>query len=76
MTARCVAPGREAWFFACSDCGDGRAAFVHALIATAMHRGSDLQLWLANMLARIADMPTSRLEGLLPWKWTAIELAA
>jgi len=76
VIARCVAPGRKAWLLVCSDCGDGRAAFVHALIATAMHRGFDLQLWLANMLARIADMPTSRLEGLLPWKWIAIELAA
>jgi hypothetical protein len=30
----------------------------------------DPQAWLADVLARIADTPITRLEQLLPWNWT------
>ena len=29
----------------------------------------DPQAWLVDVLARIAEMPQSRLHELLPWKW-------
>jgi hypothetical protein len=29
----------------------------------------DPQAWLADVLARIADIPPSRLPELLPWEW-------
>jgi phytoene synthase len=32
--------------------------------------GIDPQAWLADILARIADTPITRLEQLLPWNWT------
>jgi transposase len=31
----------------------------------------DPQAWLADVLARIADHPASRLDELLPWVWKA-----
>ena len=36
----------------------------------------DPQAWLADVLANIADTPTSRLEQLLPWNWTPKTLSA
>jgi hypothetical protein len=29
----------------------------------------DPKVWLADILARIADLPASRLHELLPWEW-------
>ena len=66
---RGVALGRKAWLFAGSDRGGERAAFVYSLIATAKLNDVDPQAWLADVLARIADTPASRLDELLPWNW-------
>ncbi|MFM7306088.1 MAG: transposase, partial [Alphaproteobacteria bacterium] len=35
----------------------------------ALFAGSDPRAWLADILARIADMPQQRLHELLPWNW-------
>ena len=66
---RGVALGRRAWLFAGSDRGGERAAFMYSLIGTAKMGGVDPQAWLADVLARIADTPRSRLYELLPWEW-------
>ncbi len=39
------------------------------LIATAKLNDVDPLAWLADVLARIAGMPQSRLPELLPWEW-------
>lgn len=31
--------------------------------------GGDPQAWLADVLARISDLPQTRLDELLPWEW-------
>jgi hypothetical protein len=36
---------------------------------TAMLAAGDPRAWLADVLARIADMPQQRLHELLPWNW-------
>ncbi len=64
-----VALGRKAWLFAGSDRGGDRAAFMHSLIVTAKLNDVDPQVWLADVLARIADLPQGRLDELLPWNW-------
>jgi transposase len=64
-----VTLGRKAWLFAGSDRGGERAAMMYALITTAKLNNVDPRAWLADMLARIADYPASRLDELLPWNW-------
>jgi transposase len=66
---RCVPLGRKAWLFCGSDRGGERAAILYTLIQTARLNDVDPQAWLADVLARIADHPTTRLDELLPWNW-------
>ena len=67
---RRVALGRKSWLFAGSDRGGERAAAMYSLIATASLNDVDPRAWLADVLARIADHPASRLHELLPWNWS------
>lgn len=74
---RGIALGRKAWLFAGSDRGGQRAAVMFTLIETAKLNGVDPQAWLADILARIADHNSQRLDQLLPWNWKAqLQLAA
>jgi transposase len=66
---RGIAIGRKAWLFAGSDRGGERAAAMYSLIMTARMNDVDPRAWLADVLARIADHPASRLDELLPWHW-------
>ncbi len=68
---RGIALGRKSWLFAGSDRGGQRAAMMYTLIGTAKLNDVDPQAWLADVLARIADLPQSRLHELLPWHWKA-----
>jgi transposase len=68
---RGIALGRKSWLFAGSDRGGDRAALMYTLIVTAKLNDVDPQGWLADVLARIAEMPQSRLHELLPWEWKA-----
>jgi hypothetical protein len=42
---------------------------MYSLIYTAKLNDVDPRAWLADVLARIADLPASRLHELLPWNW-------
>jgi len=66
---RGIALGRKSWLFAGSDRGGMRAAAMYSLIVTAKMNDIDPQAWLADVLARIAEHPASRLDELLPWNW-------
>ena len=66
---RGIALGRKSWLFAGSDRGGRRAAAMYSLIVSAKMNNIDPQAWLADVLARIAGHPASRLEELLPWNW-------
>ena len=68
---RGIALGRKAWLFAGSPRGGERAAFMYSLIVTAKMNDIDPQAWLADVLARLPDIPVSRLPDLLPWNWKA-----
>ena len=67
---RGIALGRKAWLFAGSQRGGERAAFMYSLIVTAKMNDIDPQAWLADVLARMPNLPVSRLPELLPWNWT------
>ena len=67
---RGVALGRKAWLFAGSNRGGERAAAMYSLVVTCKLNDVDLRAWLADVLARIADHPASRLDELLPWHWS------
>jgi hypothetical protein len=66
---RGFAIGRKAWLFAGSERGADRAAAMATLITTAKLNDIDPLAWLADVLARIADIPQNRLSELLPWEW-------
>ena len=57
--------------FAGSDRRGERAAVMYTLIGTAKLNDVDPQAWLDDVLDRIADLPQTRLHGLLLWHWTA-----
>jgi hypothetical protein len=71
-----IALGRKAWLFAGSERGGDRAAAMYTLIRTAKLNYVDPQAWLADVLARIADQPVSKLDELLPWNWRKASMAA
>jgi transposase len=73
---RGIALGRKSWLFAGSDRGGDRAAAMYSLIYTAKLNGVDPRAWLADVLARIAGHPASRLHELLPWNWRKGQEAA
>jgi len=64
---RGVALGRNNYLFMGSDAGGERAAAVYSLIETAKLNGLDPQAYLRDVLARIADHPSNRIDELLPW---------
>nr|WP_244541360.1 IS66 family transposase [Rhizobium tibeticum] len=72
---RGFALGRKSWLFAGSDRGADRATFMATLIMTAKLNDIDPQAWLADVLARIADHPVSKIDELLPWNWKAKKAA-
>jgi transposase len=67
---RPLALGRKNYLFAGSDKGGERAAAIYSLIETAKLNGLDPQMWLRDVLARIADHPVNWVSELLPWNWT------
>ena len=68
--------GRKSWLFAGSERGANRAAVMTSLIMTAKMNDIDPLAWLADVLARIANIPQARLPELLPWNWKMARLQA
>jgi len=68
---RGVAVGRRNWTFCGSDSGGRRAAAMYTLIESCKLNDVDARAWLADVLARIADHPASKITELLPWNWKA-----
>src|SRR6202165_3579543 len=66
---RGIALGRRNWTFAGSQRGADRAAIMLTMITTCRLNDVDPKAWLADVLARIADLPASCLHELLPWEW-------
>jgi hypothetical protein len=71
---RAIAIGRKNYLFAGSDAGGRRAAALYSLIETAKLNGLNPQLYLADLLTRIADHPARNIGELLPWNWHPVVL--
>lgn len=56
--------------------GADRAAIVLSVITTCRLNDVDPKAWLADVFARIADLPVFRLHELLPWQWKAHKATA
>ncbi len=60
-----VALGRKNWMFAGSEHGGKAMAIAFTLIETAKLNGVDPQVWLTDVLSRIADHKLTRLDELM-----------
>jgi transposase len=67
---RVVALGRKNYLFCGSNAGGERAAAIYSLLGPAKLNGLDPELYLHQVLERIADQPISRIADLLPWDLT------
>ena len=67
---RPVAIGRSNWLFAGSLRGGQRAAAVMSLIQSAWMNGHDPYAYLKDVLERLPTQPNSRIDELLPHRWT------
>ena len=43
---------------------------MYTLIETARLNDVDPEAWLSDIISRIADYPNTKIDELLPWKWT------
>jgi transposase len=66
---RAVCLGRKNYLFAGSDTGGERAAAFYSLIGTAKLNGIDPELYLRQLLERVAEHPINRISDLLPWNF-------
>ena len=72
LQIRSLAVGRKNWLFAGSDVGGERAATLYTLLRTCDLHDVDPHAWLADVLERLAaGWPISRIDELLPGRWTA-----
>ena len=64
---RTICLGRKNYLFMGSPSGGKAAAIAYTLIETAKMNGLDPQAWLTEVLHRIAEHPSNRIDELLPW---------
>jgi len=62
--------GRKSYLIAGADEGGRRAAIIYTLIETARLSDVDPEAWLGDVISRIADHPNTKIDELLPWKWS------
>ena len=66
-TLRVVALGQKNYLFCGSNAGGERAVAIYSLLGSAKLNGLDPELYLHQVLERIAEHPISRIADLLPW---------
>jgi transposase len=64
------AMGRRAWLFCGSELTGQRAAIVMSLVQSAKLNGHDPWAYLRDVLERLPSHPNSRIEELLPHRWS------
>jgi hypothetical protein len=69
---RPIALGRANWLFAGSLRAGKRAAAIMSLVHSAKINGRDPYAYLKDVLERLPTQPASRIEELLPHRWTPL----
>ena len=69
---RPIALGRKNYLFMGSQGGGKAAAIAYTLIETAKMNDVDPQAWLTRVIDQIADLPASKINDLMPWRYAAI----
>lgn len=68
---RCFAVGRANWTFFGSDRAGQIAAVLRSFVTSCELVKVDPFAWFRDVLSRIADHPITKLDELLPYRWTA-----
>jgi transposase len=71
---RPVAVGRRNWLFAGHDEGAEALAVLYTVIESAKRAGLNPETWLRDVLTRIGDLPSSRLDDFLPDRWKRLQV--
>ena len=66
---RPIALGRKNYLFAGSHAAAQRAAVIYSMLATCKKHGVNPEIWLSDVLGRIASHPMKRVDELLPHHW-------
>jgi transposase len=72
VSIRPVAIGRRNWLFAGSPRGGRAAATIYTLVESCKLVGVDPELYLADVLTRVATHPASRVHELIPANWRSL----
>ncbi len=67
---------RRNYLFVGSDAGGERAAAMYSLLGSAKLNGHNPEAFLREVLTRIADLPITRINELLPWNLQATHINA
>lgn len=70
-TLRRITIGRKNWLFVGSDNGGRTAAILYSLIGTCKRHKIEPWAYLRDVLTRIPELPTEKLDELLPDRWQA-----
>ena len=70
---RPIAIGRNNWLFAGSLRAGQRAAAIMTLIHSARLNGHDVYAYLKDILERLPSQPASRVDELLPHRWSSAQ---
>jgi transposase len=72
VAIRPIAVGRRNWLFAGSPRGGRAAATIYSLIESCKQAQVDPELYLTDVLTRVATHPASRVDELVPARWKTL----
>ncbi|ELD4018271.1 IS66 family transposase [Salmonella enterica] len=70
---RTVAVGRKNYLFFGSDNGGEAAAIIYSLLGTCKLNGVEPEGWLREVISKINNWPSNRVDELLPWNLSSVK---
>jgi len=65
--------GRKNYLFFGSDNGGEAAAIMYSLLGTCKLNGVEPEGWLREVISKITDWPSNRVDELLPWNFPSVK---